>query len=51
MYELPSLIGVSKVVIDESCIKGDSDPIMIYEKTKKSRIKQGKKYEQGRSAS
>ena len=50
MYELPSLIGVSKVVIDESCIKGDTEHIKLYEKQKKSRIKQGKKYEQGRSA-
>jgi len=31
MYDLPSLEGVSKVVIDESTIKGDSDPILIYE--------------------
>jgi ATP-dependent Clp protease ATP-binding subunit ClpX len=31
MYELPSLEGVSKVVIDESFIKGDSDAIFIYQ--------------------
>ncbi|PJG60094.1 ATP-dependent protease ATP-binding subunit ClpX [Aeromonas cavernicola] len=31
MYDLPSLEGVSKVVIDESVIKGDSAPLMIYE--------------------
>ncbi|RUO65705.1 ATP-dependent Clp protease ATP-binding subunit ClpX [Pseudidiomarina planktonica] len=31
MYELPSIDGVSKVVIDESVIKGESDPILIYE--------------------
>ncbi|HDZ8835500.1 TPA: ATP-dependent protease ATP-binding subunit ClpX [Aeromonas dhakensis] len=31
MYDLPSLDGVSKVVIDESVIKGDSAPLMIYE--------------------
>lgn len=31
MYDLPSLEGVSKVVIDETVIKGDSAPLMIYE--------------------
>lgn len=31
MYDLPSLEGVSKVVIDETVIKGDSVPLMIYE--------------------
>jgi ATP-dependent Clp protease ATP-binding subunit ClpX len=31
MYELPSLEGVSKVVIDESVIKGESKPLMIFE--------------------
>lgn len=31
MYDLPSLEGVSKVVIDEGFITGDSDPIFIYE--------------------
>ena len=31
MYDLPSLDGVSKVVIDETVIKGDSAPLMIYE--------------------
>ena len=31
MYVLPSLEGVSKVVIDETVIKGDSAPLMIYE--------------------
>lgn len=34
MYELPSMTNVSKVVIDESVIKGDSDPILIYENSK-----------------
>ncbi len=33
MYELPSIEGVSKVVIDESVIKGESKPLMIYETT------------------
>lgn len=31
MYDLPSLEGVTKVVIDEAFIKGDSEPLLIYE--------------------
>jgi len=31
MYELPSLQDVSKVVIDDSVIKGESKPILIYD--------------------
>lgn len=31
MYDLPSVDNVSKVVIDESVIKGDSQPILIYQ--------------------
>jgi len=38
MYELPSLQGVSKVVIDEGCVSGESDPILIYQKPKKSKV-------------
>ena len=30
MYELPSIEGVAKVVVDESVIAGESDPILIY---------------------
>ncbi|KJZ09728.1 MULTISPECIES: ATP-dependent Clp protease ATP-binding subunit ClpX [Halomonas] len=30
MYEIPSLEGVSKVVIDASVIGGESDPLLIY---------------------
>ena len=33
MYELPSLEEVSKVVIDDSVIKGESKPILIYDNT------------------
>ena len=33
MYELPSLEGVSKVIVDESAIHGTSVPVMIYEDT------------------
>ncbi|EKD72472.1 MAG: hypothetical protein ACD_45C00667G0003 [uncultured bacterium] len=31
MYELPSLNNVAKVIIDESSVKGDSSPIIVYE--------------------
>jgi ATP-dependent Clp protease ATP-binding subunit ClpX len=31
MYALPSSESVSKVVIDDSVIKGDSEPMLIYE--------------------
>jgi ATP-dependent Clp protease ATP-binding subunit ClpX len=31
MYDLPSIENLSKVVIDEGTIKGDSPPIMIYQ--------------------
>ncbi|HCZ9662624.1 TPA: Clp protease ClpX, partial [Vibrio cholerae] len=30
MYELPSMEEVSKVVIDESVINGESAPLLIY---------------------
>jgi ATP-dependent Clp protease ATP-binding subunit ClpX len=31
MYELPSLSNVSKVIIDEAAIHGETKPIIIYE--------------------
>jgi ATP-dependent Clp protease ATP-binding subunit ClpX len=31
MYDLPSTIGLSKVVIDESVINAETAPILIYE--------------------
>jgi len=31
MYELPSLENVSKVVVDETTIKGESKPLVIYD--------------------
>ncbi len=31
MYELPSLENVSKVVVDEGVIQGDSEPLLVYE--------------------
>lgn len=33
MYELPSLEGVSKVVVDENCILGKGEPLIVYEHT------------------
>jgi len=38
MYELPSMEEVRKVIVDESVIKGDSDPILIYEGTDAPRL-------------
>ncbi|MGO2478979.1 MAG: ATP-dependent Clp protease ATP-binding subunit ClpX, partial [Pseudoalteromonas sp.] len=37
MYELPSMDNVSKVVIDETVIKGESDPILIYDNSKQDK--------------
>ncbi|MDN4504138.1 ATP-dependent protease ATP-binding subunit ClpX [Alteromonadaceae bacterium BrNp21-10] len=37
MYELPSMQDVSKVVIDESAIKGESKPILIYDSVKEKK--------------
>ena len=37
MYELPSLDNVSKVVLDESVINGDSKPFMVFENTETSK--------------
>jgi len=31
MYQLPSMDGVSKVVVDEGVISGDNEPLLIYE--------------------
>lgn len=38
MYDAPSLEGVTKVVVDEAVIKGDSEPLMIYERTEKPKV-------------
>ncbi len=35
MYDLPSLEGVSKIVIDQSFVSGESEPIFIYENVDK----------------
>ncbi|MEY4718900.1 MAG: hypothetical protein RL563_1518 [Pseudomonadota bacterium] len=36
MYELPSSENITKVVIDDSVILGNSEPILVYESDKKS---------------
>ena len=38
MYELPSMEEVHKVIVDESVINGESDPILIYEGTDAPRL-------------
>ena len=38
MYELPSMEEVRKVIVDESVINGDSDPILIYEGAEAPRL-------------
>ncbi len=37
MYRIPSEEGVTKVVIDESVIKGESEPMLIYENVEQSK--------------
>jgi ATP-dependent Clp protease ATP-binding subunit ClpX len=37
MYRIPSEAGVSKIVVDESVILGESDPMMIYENVEQAR--------------
>ena len=41
MYDLPSIEGVVKVVVDESVIAGESDPILIYANQKKDKQASG----------
>jgi ATP-dependent Clp protease ATP-binding subunit ClpX len=35
MYELPTMKGVSKVIVDDNTIDGDGKPLLIYEDTPK----------------
>jgi len=37
MYNIPSENNVTKVVLDESAINGDTDPIKIYENTEQQK--------------
>ena len=39
MYDLPSMDDVSKVVIDETVIRGESKPILIYDSNEKMSAK------------
>ncbi|QOL24389.1 ATP-dependent protease ATP-binding subunit ClpX [Thalassotalea sp. LPB0316] len=41
MYELPSMENVAKVVIDETVIKGESKPIIIYQATSDKAASEG----------
>ena len=43
MYELPSLEGVSKVVIDEAVVEGSNQPYLVYEGGEPQRITQENK--------
>jgi ATP-dependent Clp protease ATP-binding subunit ClpX len=40
MYELPSLEGVSKVVIDEAVVEGSNQPYLVYDTAERERISQ-----------
>ncbi len=37
MYDLPSLVGVHKVVIDAATVRGESEPLLVYENTEMPR--------------
>ena len=37
MYELPSLEGVSKVVVDEKVVLGESEPLLVYDNPETAR--------------
>lgn len=38
MYELPSIDNISKVVIDETVVKGESKPILIYDNISEKKV-------------
>lgn len=42
MYELPSLEGVSKVVVDESVVEGSNEPYLVYEGGEPKQLNQEK---------
>ena len=39
MYEIPSMNDVAKVVVDSSVVRGDSEPILIFANSEKSKSK------------
>ena len=38
MYELPSLEGVNKVIIDEAAVTGKSEPKLLYDESKNKKV-------------
>lgn len=42
MYELPSMQGVRKIVVDVATIKGEGEPILIYQKAEKKKVSSDK---------
>ena len=38
MYELPTMENVSKVVVDDTVIDGDAEPLILFENTQQSRV-------------
>jgi ATP-dependent Clp protease ATP-binding subunit ClpX len=38
MYELPSLEGVSKVLIDEKVVQGETEPLLVYDNIETARV-------------
>ena len=38
MYELPSLEGVSKVVVDEKVVQGETEPLLVYDNLETARV-------------
>ncbi len=38
MYELPSMEGVSKVVVDETVIEGDAEPLVLYDNQQSQQV-------------
>jgi ATP-dependent Clp protease ATP-binding subunit ClpX len=38
MYGIPSRDDVAKVVIDESVIRGDSEPLLVYQNSEPARV-------------
>ena len=37
MYKVPSEESLNKVVLDSSVVKGETEPLMVYEKTSKTK--------------
>jgi ATP-dependent Clp protease ATP-binding subunit ClpX len=37
MYNVPSQQNVAKIVVDESVIQGESEPLLVYENTETAR--------------